>query len=751
MYQYDISVVIPTYNVETFIIEALDSVVAQTFKGRVEILLIDDCSTDNTPHIIEEYKNQYAHLPIRILYQEENMRQGTARNRGIRESKGKYVFFLDSDDVLDPQTFEKMFDIAESNACDFVVCDWAYYYEDKGLVYVNNDKFMFTDFLEDEDCEQLLQATTYFTVNKLYSRDFLLNNQIVYGEGYIYEDYEFYVDVAQRANKIGIVQNPFYHVRVNEQSTTKSNRKSRMHIDSLIKAVNNTITKFEPRGKESYYHLYKYIIRKTMNYIRYRSPFGMKRDTIKKIVNILNSKKRDYYVPRRVVPLYYFYFRRKYVQNGNINKIILIDHLYSHGKLTPLVNRAKKVKNRLLANKTIYSLNKKRLASKRMKKVEQFKKQSLKNDVVLFLGFDYRYAGNSKYFYDYLISNNDRGISYYFVTKNKAIPSRYRVEPRTLNFYKILYQAKLVIAESWVPLDFTKKEGQSWIQLWHGTPFKKVFFDSHEKYISMFNINHKKHKQKDISKWDYLLADSVMGAEKLSSSFAYKPERILNYGYPRVQWLKENKNNEELKNEIKDRLGIDPTKKVILYVPTWRDYNYKVSKPDLSYLLNVEQVVDQLNDEYVFLYKEHSMDKFKVRKEGIISPNDQTETQELILISDLIISDYSSIIFDGMAIDKPFYLFINDFDKYKDARGVYEDMHDILKAMYVDNEEQLVHYIQTLDYSKPSKSYQAAKEIMSNVQHVNSCEMLQEKVYSILNDDEELSISESVSCKQHAS
>src|SRR5690606_3011860 len=94
----DVSVIIPTYNVEKYIYKALTSVKNQNFDGKIEIIVIDDCSTDNTPQMLESFKQENPELNIKIIYQEKNMRQGTARNKGLTLAEGKYIFFLDGDD-----------------------------------------------------------------------------------------------------------------------------------------------------------------------------------------------------------------------------------------------------------------------------------------------------------------------------------------------------------------------------------------------------------------------------------------------------------------------------------------------------------------------------------------------------------------------------------------------------------------------------------------------------------------------------
>lgn len=719
----DISIIIPVYNAEDLIVDSLESIKNQTFKGSIEILVIDDCSTDNSVKVIQEYKKNNPDLNIRILQQERNNRQGAARNRGVLEAQGKYVFFLDSDDMLDHDALAQMYRRGERDNPDFVFCDWAYLMPDGEMYYVNNDRFLFEKELIGENCERLLEAVTYFSVNKLYRRDFLINNQIEYGEGYIYEDYEFYMDVCQKAEKISIVSNPYYRVRVNENSTTKSGRKTLIHVESLEKAVHSTLKKFNPRNALSYYHLYKYIIRKTMDYAHHRAPFGHKRKTVQSIVQLLNSKKTEYKVPRRVAPLYYFYFRRRYLQKANIQKLLFVHYLHRTGRLKPLFATAMRVKQTLLKNKFLSNLNLHRLKKKKMRELRSYEDLPVKKNTILFLGFDYRYAGNSRYLFDYIVHNYSDIFDVRFTTKNLEVPSRYRVAPRSLAFYKSLSQARFVIAESWVPLDFKKKDGQQWLQLWHGTPFKKLFFDSNEKYISKRNPNHKKNKQADIAKWDYVLSDSIAGQEKLKTAFAIEEDRIINFGYPRTQWLKENKNNESLKLNIKRRLGIPNDKKVALYVPTWRDYNYKNINNDLRYLLDLGTMSNGLDD-YVFINKHHSLESYPVNINGVITPSARDDIQELLLISDLIISDYSSVIFDAMVLNIPFYLFINDFEEYDDARGVYLDMLADFKEFSYETEDELISAIKEMKENYPFDRYNAIKNHYSNTVDTNSNELI---------------------------
>ncbi|MFB9974388.1 CDP-glycerol glycerophosphotransferase family protein [Allobacillus sp. GCM10007489] len=714
----DISVIIPVHNAPIYIEEAINSVNKQNFFGDVEIIVIDDCSTDNTVSSIKRIMKS-SRFPIKLIELEQNMKQGAARNKGLSIAKGKYVFFLDSDDFIHEDCLNDLFEEGELFDHDFVMCDWAYSYEDRGIVYANFDSFLREKRLYEKDCERLLEAITFFTVNKLYNKDFLQKNHISYGEGYIYEDYEFYVNTTINARSIGVISNPYYFVRFHDNSTTKISRKTTIHIDSFVRAVEATLLDFEPRKEISYYHLYKHLLRKALNYSNNRAPFGKKIPTIKKVIKLLNNKKVDYIVPKNIVLHNHLYFRRAYVQRGQILKILIVDWLHRKKKLNKVFYKYKAFRDRVKAK------------NKREAKANVIK-ESLNNPVkkgrILFLGFDFKYKGNSKYLFDYL-TKQAHPYQIFIATKNKSVPGYLRVKPRSLKFYEYLYSSEIVIAESWIPLDFRKREDSKWIQLWHGTPFKKLLFDSNEKNILTKNKLHKRNKQRDIRRWDYLIADSEFAKQKLSKSFLFNPENIMTTGYPRVQWLKDNIVNTNLIEELKAELNIPINKKVILYTPTWRDYNHKTKLTDFNFKLDLGELANKLSDEYVIIDKSHDFEKnWENVYNEVIQPNNTFETQELILISDIIISDYSSIIFDAMHINKPFYLYINDLYKYQDSRGVYQEILDHLQPLITADKNKLMYMIENNIYG--NLNLDLSKFIDNNYQ--NSNEVLKEQIESLI-------------------
>lgn len=373
--------------------------------------------------------------------------------------------------------------------------------------------------------------------------------------------------------------------------------------------------------------------------------------------------------------------------------------------------KLQKIKNKLDNNfylkPLIYNVRKKvhsKRARDKKKELDKYMNREIKNKSILMLGFDYSFTGNSKYLFEYL---KEKYTSDYLkiVTFDVNVPEQYRIEPRSKKFFETFYSSNIIIAESWIPLAFRKKEGQKWIQLWHGTPFKKMLFDTNEIKMISLNPNHKVQQKKDISRWDYLLSDSRAAKEKFQSSFDIDESKILNSGYPRNQWLVENKDNNELINDIKIKNNIPLEKKVILYAPTWRDYNYKIAEKNKNkkYMADFGKILNQLGNDYIIINKAHTMDSqpsWNLGMKNVITVNNNTNIQELIISSDVIVTDYSSIFFDAIHINKPFYLLMKDFPEFDLVRGIYNDMYQDFLPIVARDENALAQKIKSDNFQK---------------------------------------------------
>lgn len=706
----------PVFNAGPYIEQTLESIINQTFEGNFELILINDGSIDKSYEISKKYldKVKRSNFSFRIIDDKENKGQGSRRNLGIEIAEGETILFLDADDFLVPNALETAYNrLKASEQASFAVFEWAFYYPETGQVnYVNREEYNTREELIQSDCELLLATNNYFTVNKIYKKQFLDEHNIRYGEGYLYEDFEFYIKSALKAVIVPVIPNILYKVRVHKNSSTKLNSHSLKHRDSFLKAVDASLKIMGENGHKaefSPYHVTKYFLLRSLIYSERRLPKDKKVrwNFLKNTLELFNKYYPTISTPQTIVSLFRMAFQENIVKNEDVKNLLKVYDLHKKGKLNYYVARKvetkkllKNLKNKIEKN---YFLNPLVVGTRR--KVHAYRKKKQKNKMdyymnlslepkkILMLGFDYRYTGNSKYLFDYL-KNECSGNELKFVTNDQGVPLEYRITPRSTEFFKTLYTAKIIIGESWIPLAFRKKEGQKWIQLWHGTPFKKMLFDSAERRMLQLNINHKVNKRKDISRWDYLLADSEIAAKKFNSAFDIEKTKILNFGYPRNQWLVENKNNNSLIKEIKIENNIPLDKKVVLYAPTWRDYNYRIDsqKQDLDYLMDINTLLEYLGDDYVVINKGHALDTVNesdLKTSSIIQVNNQLDIQKLILSSDVVITDYSSIFFDAIHIDKPFYFLMKDIEKFSEVRGVYEDIFNSLNSLIYKNELQL--------------------------------------------------------------
>jgi Glycosyltransferases involved in cell wall biogenesis len=238
------SIIIPVYNVEQYLRECLDSVLAQSFSD-YEVICVNDGSTDGSLSILEEYAKKDNRF---VVVNQQNKGQGAARNVALKLAKGGYVFFLDSDDWLAPNALEIL---AKAVSDEDVLCfNGQLYYEDRKVFEVP-DKLLIKPYKSGiEYCnENLLQHRMFAfacVVLRLYRRDFLIGKELFFHEGIYHEDDLFSTVVCYYAGKVNVVSDVLYYYRIREGSTMTSRnvKKSR----NVITVANELVAFFE--GKE---------------------------------------------------------------------------------------------------------------------------------------------------------------------------------------------------------------------------------------------------------------------------------------------------------------------------------------------------------------------------------------------------------------------------------------------------------------------------------------------------------------------
>lgn len=239
-----VSIVIPVYNVEKYLEECLESAVKQKFDS-FEIIAVNDGSTDNSLNILESYAKKYEFFKI---INQVNKGLSGARNTGLKNAKGMYVYFLDSDDFIDLNTIKYSYNEAINADLD-ILCFDAESFIDKEFIDVkiqqNYDRKhklskvvkSGCDFLEETLNENVYRAPIWLN---FYKKSFLDENKLLFAEGYLHEDEIFTIDAYILARKMKYVDKKFFHRRVRENSITTTGITEK-HILGKLRAAENVI------------------------------------------------------------------------------------------------------------------------------------------------------------------------------------------------------------------------------------------------------------------------------------------------------------------------------------------------------------------------------------------------------------------------------------------------------------------------------------------------------------------------------
>lgn len=241
-----VSIIIPVYNVENYIKDCFSSIICQTYSGPMECLFIDDCGSDRSIEILNELIASYdGPIEMRVLHHEENRGLSAARNTGISNSKGDYLFFLDSDDQLYPHTIISLSNAAIKENLPEVILGSYYVNEPDNpnnkyrykYEVINGQPTIAKAFLEDR--------LFCMAPNKLVRRDFIITNSLFFKEGIIHEDNLWSFQSFHLAQKAVTIPELTYYYFIHSGSimTASSREKQLMGVkilnDEVVKDINN--------------------------------------------------------------------------------------------------------------------------------------------------------------------------------------------------------------------------------------------------------------------------------------------------------------------------------------------------------------------------------------------------------------------------------------------------------------------------------------------------------------------------------
>lgn len=336
--------------------------------------------------------------------------------------------------------------------------------------------------------------------------------------------------------------------------------------------------------------------------------------------------------------------------------------------------------------------------------------EKLDSKMVFFESFlGKNYSGNPKYVYEQMLKE-EKFKDFTFVWSYTGdypedIPGNpILVQRETTEFFYYLARSKYWVSNIILPVH-KKREGVVYLQTWHGTPLKKLGFDID---IEGPETLARENFYIESRNWDYLISANHYSTEIFQRAFKYEKE-MLEVGYPLNDIFYHAQLEKKVK-ELKTKLNIPFDKKVILYAPTWRDNEMGNSWEHLFELkFDLESYYEQLKDDYVLVLRMHHLisDALEINpkyKDFVYDFSKYNDIQELYVISDLLITDYSSVFFDYANSKRPILFYAYDYEVYKEnIRGFYLDMEKDLPGPVLQDGNELLHSIQTID--EVSNSY----------------------------------------------
>ncbi|MEY4618267.1 MAG: hypothetical protein RL101_453 [Actinomycetota bacterium] len=264
-----------------------------------------------------------------------------------------------------------------------------------------------------------------------------------------------------------------------------------------------------------------------------------------------------------------------------------------------------------------------------------------------------------------------------------------------------LATSKYLVNNTNFPWYFRKVSGQVYLQTWHGTPLKRLGRDIPNNYLTKSYLET---MDREATYWDYLISPSPFCTEIFPGSFGYQGN-IIETGYPRNDRL--SKITGAQRQEIRELIGIsDPSTYVVMYAPTWRDYNRSATGNWQSVNFMDENI--QLPEGFQMIYRGHT-NTHAVHNAGVagraIDVTLYPDVTELYIAADVLITDFSSVMFDYTVTGKPIMFLAPDLERYRAERGFYFDFEAMAPGPILNTDAEVLQTLGRID--QVSKDYEA--------------------------------------------
>lgn len=649
----EFSVIIPAYNVQGYLRQAVMSV---AFDPAVEVLVVDDRSTDGTGALVDELASQFP--TVTALRPEHNVGLGRARNLGLEHARGKYVLFVDGDDYLTPDAFDQLRAAIYGTEPDIVMFGYK-------RLYPNGDAIDGTlrAPLQIEGAFTAAERPEIFDVlnvawNKAYRREFLSQTGIEFPVGY-YEDIPWTYPLLAVAKSIVGLDEPLYLYRQRWSGSILRSTNAR-HLEIIdqferLMDVMDTLELSDELQREIFTRAYRNLVTLATS-MRHRLP---------------HTRRQEYYERAQKIA-------RERVPNGYVlptegDKWQLMHAMWDREYPSFMHQRritTALLKTRSVIVRTLRTMVRMLRAPFNRRWSYEFHRRytHIKPNLVVLETLWGRTPRLNALAVEAEIKRTHPQMKTVWAVKPEDAPAVLDgfdvVVKGTRDYYRALATAKYFFLDVNLPGWWRKRKGQVFTQLHHGTPLKLMGVEERGQTREW-----KDGLLRRCQHWDFSLVANAYSAEVWKHSYPVNCE-TLEYGYPRNDILINA--DARASKEARARLGIDEGARVVLYAPTFREADKGSGRVG-----HFADVAAALGENDVLLLRGHYFAKGEAlvhTDAKILDVTDHASIEELFLAADVLVTDYSSAMFDYANLRRPIVIFAYDWEQYVRERGTYFDL-----------------------------------------------------------------------------
>ncbi|MFE9704029.1 CDP-glycerol glycerophosphotransferase family protein [Streptomyces sp. NPDC005930] len=655
------SVIVPCFKVQGFLRECLDSVLDQSFRD-IEVIAVDDCSPDGSGAILDEYAARDDR--VRVLHLEENVGLGRARNAGMPHATGDYLFFLDSDDTLTPGALRAMADrLAETEDPDVLVFDYARTYWWGGTrrnalarVLAEAGDGTFTAAGHPEILDLLMVVW-----NKVYRRDFVEREGFAFPPGY-YEDTPWTFPVMFSAERIAALDRICLNYRQRRQGNILSTT-SRKHFD--VHAQYERVFAFLDARPELADRWRPFLHAKMGEHCL---------DILSKPDRLPPSDRAEFF--HRTAGM----FRAHRPEGAPVPaELRVLEGPYAVYRLRRESGRAARELERRTRQVRGAAAGRARRAAAAV-----LPRRPLDPDLVVYSAFSHRgVMGDPAAVHRAAraLAPHLRGV--WVVRDEECAADPALVPPGTEHvvlgsaaYRRVTERAAFFVNNVNWPGTVAKRDGSVHIHTHQGTPLKYMGVDLLGRPGARLGVDVPQMLRR-ADRWDHSL---------VAGRYA---ERVWERAYPChfTSARTGSPRNDVLVNagpedgrRVRERLGVPDGNTVVLYAPTRREYR----RGGLVERLDPARLAAELGADHTLLVRLHpslatgparGLGLAELHRRGVvIDATDEPHVEDLMLASDLLITDYSALMFDYALLDRPIVIHADDWGPYTATRGAYFDI-----------------------------------------------------------------------------